>query len=366
MTTIAITVLTISGITGLLALLLSVANKTIANYGEMKININDTKELTVDGGDTLLSALIEQKVFIPSACGGKGSCGYCKVTVIEGGGEILATELGYVTPEEQKQGIRLSCQCKVRTDMHIEIPEELFSVKQYDYHVEFIKDLTPTIKHLRLVLPEKEEIEFKAGQYVQILAPLYKGNDEEVYRAYSIASSPMDPKAVELYIGYVKDGKATTYVHNFLKEKQKLTVVGPYGDFYYRDSDLDMVLVAIGTGMAPIMSILKYMRANNIQRKATFFFGARTSEDLFEMDELMQLQKDMPNFTLITCLSRPTEKCNWTGETGRVTDLLQKFLTDASGAEAYLCGSPVMIDSVIPLLREKGMIEENIMYDKFE
>ena len=366
MQTIAITVLTISGITGLLALLLSVANKTIANYGEMKININNTKELTVDGGDTLLSALIEQKVFIPSACGGKGSCGYCKVTVIEGGGEILATELGYVTPEEQKEGIRLSCQCKVRTDMHIEIPEELFSVKQYDYHVAFIKDLTPTIKHLRLTLPEKEEIEFKAGQYVQILAPTYKGNDEEVYRAYSIASSPMDPKAVELYIGYVKEGKATTYVHNFLKEKQKLTVVGPYGDFYYRDSDREMVLVAIGTGMAPIMSILKYMQSNNIQRKATFYFGARTAEDLFEMETLEQLQKDLPNFKLITCLSKPTEKCNWTGEVGRVTDLLQKYLVDASEAEAYLCGSPVMIDSVIPILREKGMAEENIMYDKFE
>lgn len=366
MQTIAVTVLTISGITGLLALLLSVANKTIANYGEKKIVINNSKELTVDGGDTLLSALIDQKVFIPSACGGKGSCGYCKVTVIEGGGEILATELGYVTPEEQKEGIRLSCQCKVRNDMQIEIPEELFSVKQYDYHVEFIKDVTPTIKHLRLTLPEKEEIEFKAGQYVQILAPKYKGSDEEVYRAYSIASSPMDTKAVELYIGYVKEGKATTYVHNFLKENQKLTVVGPYGDFFYRDSDREMIMVAIGTGMAPIMSILKYMRSNNIQRKVTFYFGARSAEDLFETETLEQLQRDLPNFKLVTCLSRPTEKCNWTGEKGRVTDMLEKFVTDASDAEAYLCGSPVMIDSVIPILREKGMAEENILYDKFE
>ena len=366
MQTIAVTVLTISGITGLLALLLSVANKTIANYGEKKIVINNSKELTVDGGDTLLSALIDQKVFIPSACGGKGSCGYCKVTVIEGGGEILATELGYVTPEEQKEGIRLSCQCKVRNDMQIEIPEELFSVKQYDYHVEFIKDVTPTIKHLRLTLPEKEEIEFKAGQYVQILAPKYKGSDEEVYRAYSIASSPMDTKAVELYIGYVKEGKATTYVHNFLKENQKLTVVGPYGDFFYRDSDREMIMVAIGTGMAPIMSILKYMRSNNIQRKVTFYFGARSADDLFETETLEQLQRDLPNFKLVTCLSRPTEKCNWTGEKGRVTDMLEKFVTDASDAEAYLCGSPVMIDSVIPILREKGMAEENILYDKFE
>ena len=366
MQTIGITVLTISGITGLLALLLSVANRTIANYGEKKILINQSKELTVDGGDTLLSALIDQKVFIPSACGGKGSCGYCKVTVVEGGGEILATELGYVTPDERAAGVRLSCQCKVRNDMQIQIPEELFSVKQYDYHVAFIKDVTPTIKHLRLELPEKEEIEFKAGQYMQILAPKYKGSDEEVYRAYSIASSPLDTKAVEFYIGYVNEGKATTYVHNFLKEGQKLTVVGPYGDFFYQDNDREMVMVAIGTGMAPIMSILKYMRSKGINRKVTFYFGARSADDLFEMETLEQLQKDLPNFKLVTCLSRPTEKCNWTGETGRVTDMLKKYLDDASGAEAYLCGSPVMIDSVIPLLREKGMLEENILYDKFE
>lgn len=366
METIGITVLTISGITGLLALLLSIANKTIANYGEKKIMINGKKELVVNGGDTLLSALVDQKVFIPSACGGKGSCGYCKVVVIEGGGEILATELGYVTKEEQADGVRLACQCKVRNDLQIEIPEELFGVQQYDYHIEFIKDVTPTIKHLRLALPDAEEIEFKAGQYVQILAPKYKESDEEVYRAYSIASSPNDTKAVELYIGYVKDGKATTYVHNYLKPDMKLTVVGPYGHFFYQDTDREMVMVAIGTGMAPIMSILKYMRDANIQRKVTFYFGARTAEDLFEMETLEQLQKDLPNFRLVTCLSKPTEKCNWTGEVGRVTDMLQKYLEDGSNAEAYLCGSPVMIDSVVPILREKGMPEENIMYDKFE
>ncbi len=366
MSSIIVTVLTISGITGLLALLLSVANKTIANYGEKKIVINNSKELIVDGGDTLLSALVEQKVFIPSACGGKGSCGYCKVTVLEGGGEILATELGYVTPAERTEGVRLSCQMKVREDIKIQIPEELLSVQQYDYHVEFIKDVTPTIKHLRLALPSDAEIDFKAGQYVQILAPKYKGSDEEVYRAYSIASSPMDAKAVELYIGYVVEGKATTYVHNYLKPNQKLTVVGPYGDFFYRDSELEMVMVAIGTGMAPIMSILKYMHANKIDRKVTFYFGARTREDLFEMDTLERLQNEMPNFKLVSCLSKPTEKCNWTGDVGRVTDMLNKYLDDASGAEAYLCGSPVMIDSVTPILRAKGMKEENIMYDKFE
>ena len=366
MSSIGMTVLTISGITGLLALLLSVANRTIANYGEKKIEINKEKTLTVDGGDTLLSALVEQKIFIPSACGGKGSCGYCKVQVLTGGGDILPTELGYVTKDEQAEGIRLSCQLKIREDLQIQIPEELFSVKQFDYHVAFLKDVTPTIKHLRLNLPDNEEIEFKAGQYIQILAPRYKGNDEEVYRAYSLASSPLDRKAIELYIGYVKDGIATTFVHNHLKPGHKLTVVGPYGDFYYRDTDREMVMVAIGTGMAPIMSILRYMRDANIQRKVTFYFGARTREDLFEMETLEEISKALPNFRLITCLSKPPEACNWDGEKGRVTDMLEKFLTDAEEKEAYLCGSPVMIDSVIPVLKNKGMQEENIFYDKFE
>ncbi len=366
MGTIGITVLTISGITGVLALLLSIANRTIANYGEKKITINKEKELTVDGGDTLLSALVEQKIFIPSACGGKGSCGYCKVTVKEGGGTILPTELGYVSPAEQKEGVRLSCQLKVKEDLQIEIPEELFSVKQFDYHVAFLRDVTPTIKHLRLELPEKEEISFKPGQYIQLLAPKYKGNPEEVYRAYSIASSPSDTKAVELYIGYVKNGVATTYVHNHIKEGATVRLVGPYGDFYYQDGDREMVMVAIGTGMAPIMSILKYMRDEKIDRKVTFYFGARTREDLYEMDTLAQLQAEMPNFRLITCLSRPTESCNWEGEQGRVTDMLDKFLTEGEKKEAYLCGSPVMIDSVIEALKAKGMPESQIFYDKFE
>lgn len=366
MNPIFVSVLTMSGITGTLAFLLSVANKTIGDYGEKTLTINGEKEYTVDGGATLLSTLIEEKVFIPSACGGKGSCGYCKVKVLEGGGPVLATEKSYVTDEEELEGIRLSCQLKIKDNIKIEIPEELFNVKQYDYHVEYIKPETPTIKHLRVNLPEGEEITFKAGQYVQILAPKYKGNDEEVYRAYSIASSPSDNKGVELYIGLVKNGIASTFVHDYLKEGNLLTVVGPYGDFFYQDHEKEMVMVAIGTGMAPIMSILKYMRDQGIDRKATFYFGARTREDLFELDTLAQLEKDLPNFKFMPCLSRPKDSDNWEGEVGRVTDLLQKYLEDGSDKEAYLCGSPVMIDSVIPILEEKGMPSEAILYDKFD
>lgn len=374
MITIIKTVLIISAITGALAYLLSLANKTIANYGEKKMTINNEKEFIVTGGDTLLTALLEEKIYIPSACGGKGSCGYCKVTVTEGGGRFLPTEAGYVSPEEEKNGVRLSCQLKVKEDIKIEIDEELFNVKQHDYDIEFIKDVTPKIKHIRVNIPEGETISFKPGQYIQILAPKYKAikgvkgsisNKEEVYRAYSIASSPTDDTSLEVFIGYMEGGLCTTYIHQHLKAEDKLTVVGPYGDFFYQEGTRPMVMVAIGTGMAPIMSILLHMRDNNIDRPVTFFFGARTRADLYMMDELLQLEKDIPGFTLITCLSRPTEACNWDGEQGRVTNLIEKFLDNGPECEAYLCGSPVMIDSVTPLLKEKGIPEEHTHYDSF-
>lgn len=359
-------VLTISAISGSLALLLSVANRTIGNYGEVKLTINNEKEYTVDGGDSLLSTLVEQEIFIPSACGGKGSCGYCKVHVKEGGGQILATETGYVSEKEAADGVRLSCQLKIKEDIKIEIPEELFNVKQFDYTVRGLDPVTPKIRHVILDLPEGKEIDFKPGQYIQILTPTYKGNDEEVYRAYSLAGSPKNKDHIELFIGYIPEGKCTTYIHQILKVGDKLTVVGPFGDFSYQNNDREMILCAIGTGMAPIMSILRHMADNNIDRKATFFFGARTTEDLYMMDQLRELEEKLPNFKLVPVLSRPTPEDNWTGEVGRVTDLLSKYVENGENKEAYLCGSPVMIDSVVDILKDKGVPEELIMYDKFE
>ncbi len=365
MNTVFITVAIISLISATLALLLSIANKTIANYGEKKLLINNEKEYTIEGGDSLLSSLVEEEIFIPSACGGKGSCGYCKVKVLDGGGQVLPTELGYLSKEEQSDGVRLSCQLKVKEDIKIEIPEELFNVKQYDCTVEFIKDITPRIKHLRIKLPPNSEIEFKPGQYIQILVPEYDGNSEEVYRAYSIASSPSNKDLVELFVGYT-GGIATTYVHKHLKTSDKITIVGPFGDFYYHDSDREMVMVAVGTGMAPIFSILQYIRDNNItNRKATYYFGARQMEDLYVMDEIEEIKKILPNFKHICCLSRPGENTTWKGEVGRVTDALEKYLESPENKEAYLCGSPKMISSVINILKKKGIPEELIYYDEF-
>ena len=362
---IIITVVTISSISGVLAFLLSIANKTIANYGEKTVTINEEKDYIVEGGETLLSALIEENIFIPSACGGKGSCGYCKVKVLEGGGQFLPTEKGYVTEEEKEQGIRLSCQCKVKEDMKIEIPEELFSVEQYETTVTKLENLTDKIKLIRLEFNDGREMDYNPGQYIQILTPIYKESFEEIYRAYSITTPPSSKNAVELFIGY-EGGICTTYVHDYLKVGDPLTIVGPFGDFQYRDNDREMILVAIGTGMAPIMSILRFMAEEGIDRKATFYFGARTREDQYMMDELEELKKKLPRFKLKLCLSRPTEQCNWTGEVGRVTDLLEEYEENGENKEAYLCGSPPMIDAVIPILRDKGYKEENILYDKFE
>ena len=363
---IVLTVGIISGISGILAFLITLANRTVNDYGEVKITINESKEYDVRGGSSLLSLLVENEVYIPSACGGKGSCGFCKVKVDEGGGPLLPTETSYVSEDEAKENIRLSCQLKVKNDIMIFIDESLFNVNQYEYDVLSNESITPTIKHLILGLPEDKEIEFKPGQYIQLLAPKYKGNRDEVYRAYSIASSPNNKRHIELLIGFVPEGICTTYVHYHLNGKDKVTVVGPYGDFYYQDTGKEMVMVAIGTGMAPILSILRYMKENGItDRKVTFYFGAKEKDELFFEEEFNEMQKALPNFRYLPALSRPKNEDNWTGEVGRVTDTIEKYLSDGSDCEAYLCGSPKMIDSVVELLEKKGIPAEHIYYDKF-
>ncbi len=361
------TVLIITAFTGILALLLTLADRTIGDYGEKFLTINNEEPIKIDAGDSLLSTLLSQKIFIPSACGGKGTCGYCKVKVLEGGGPILATELPWLTEEEQADNVRLSCQCKVKEDMKIEIPEELFSVKEFDARVESIVDVTSKIKKLKLVFEDGEKIDFKAGQFIQFRAPLYEGNDEEVFRAYSIASSPENKDYIELLVGYVPGGIATTYIHQHLKEGDIVNLNGPHGDFFYQDNrEKEMVMVGAGTGMAPILSILRFMRDNEIDRKIKFYFGARTPEDLFLLDEINGFYENFSDYKFIPTLSRVTEEHNWTGETGRVNDALMKHMESPDSKEAYLCGSPPMIDSVTGALHEKGLEDEYIFYDKFE
>lgn len=350
-------------LSAILAIILTLADRTIGNYGEVTLTINDDKEYLVDGGNSLLSTLISQKIFIPSACGGKGSCGYCKVTVKEGGGPVLATELPWLTKDELANSVRLSCQCKVKQNIKIEIPEELFNVKEYSTQVVKMEKLTKTIKHLRFDLG-KDEISFKPGQYVQLKAPAYEGSPDEVYRAYSVASSVNDKHAIELLIGYT-GGIATTYVHNHLKEGDQVHINGPYGEFYYHEDDGGPIVFAgAGTGMAPIISILQYMADNNITRKALFFFGAKSMDDLFLVDRLKGFEETLHDFKFIPTLSRE-ESTEWTGERGRVPASIDKYIEKGDNYSAYLCGSPAMIDSIVEALVAKDIPLEKIYYDKF-
>lgn len=365
MNTIIMTTISLTLVSAAFAFLLTLADRTIGNYGEVKLIINEDKEYTVEGGSSLLSTLIGEKVFIPSACGGKGTCGYCKVQVHEGGGPVLATELPFLTKEEIGQDVRLSCQCKVKQDIRIEIPEELFNVKEFGATVASIIDLTKVIKLIRIKLPKDEEMNFKPGQYVQLKAPLYEGNTEEVYRAYSIASSPLEKGYIDLVIGYVPEGIATTYVHHHLNEGDEIFLNGPYGDFYYQDNEREMVMVAVGTGVAPILSILNYMKSMNIQRKARFYFGAKTPEDLFMLDYFKELEESLFDFKFIPCLSRVGEDSDWGGFRGRVNNAIDQYIGDGENKEGYLCGNEPMINSVVESLTKKGVPEELIYFDKF-
>ncbi len=364
-TTFLISLGIMSAISLVLALLMVIADATIGNYGDVNITINDDKELTVRGGQPLLKALNGEGVFIPSACGGRGSCGLCKVKVTEGGGQYLPTELPWISEEEKKEHVRLSCQFKVKNDISIEIPEELFKVKQFRAKVESLKDLTHDIKEVRLALIDPPEIEMTAGQFIQFQVPEYELTDEPVYRAYSMASVPSDTKHVELEIRLVPNGVCTTYVHKYLKEGDTVELNGPYGDFYLRDTDRPIICIAGGSGMAPIKSILLDLASKGSKRKAQYFFGARTKKDLFLLEEMQELEKQLPGFSFLPALSEPLEEDQWKGEIGLITDVVARLGEDGAEAEAYLCGSPGMIDACVKVLTSLGLPEERIYYDKF-
>ena len=360
-----IAVIAMCGLATFLALLMVIADLTVGNYGEVKITINDETEMTVEGGKPLLSTLMGEKLFIPSACGGRGSCGFCKVKVVSDIGDYVATELPWITEEEKKENIRLSCQIKVKKDLAIQIPEELFNVKEYRTRVERIRDLTYDIKEVTLKMVDPPQIKFRAGQYIQFQTPEYELSSESVYRAYSCSSVPSRKDIVELEIRLVPNGICTTYVFEHMKEGDEVTINGPYGEFFLRDTDAEIVFIAGGSGMAPIKSILLDMAEKGIDRKATYFFGARTTRDLFLVDEMRELEKRLPRFKFVPALSAPTDEDKWSGETGLITEVLDKHLKDGNRLEAYLCGSPGMIDASVAVLTRKGLPEELIFYDKF-
>jgi len=250
--------LAVAGISTILALIISILDKLLNNYGQLDITINGKKTLNVRGGSPLLGTLAAEGIFVPSACGGRGSCGACKCKVLTDVGPHLPTETPYLSPDEIARNVRLACQVKVRKNLEIELPEELFSVKKFTSMVESIKDLTYDIKEVLLAL-EGQEIEFQAGQYVQLVVPPYGEVAESVQRAYSMSSRPSDKKHVELLIRLVPGGIATTWVHKYLKEGQRVEVVGAFGEFHIHDTPAAMICVAGGSGMAPFKSMLHHM-----------------------------------------------------------------------------------------------------------
>jgi len=345
----------------IVAVVLALAGYLLSGNSEKKIIINDSKIIPLKGDETLLNALSAQKIFIPSACGGKATCGHCKVIVEEGGGDILATELSFMNSEELAKNVRLACQCKVKEDIKIIIPEELLSVQEYKTEVTEVTPLTHDIKLVKFQLIEPTSITFKPGQYAQLEVP-----GLEIQRAYSIASNPGETSYVELIIRQVPSGKATTYVHKALEIGDKIRLLGPFGHFYLDEhSSRDIVCIAGGSGKAPIRSILFYLKEHGMDRKVKYFFGARTKKDLYYTEEFQELSKEYPNFQYYPALSEPLPEDNWTGDIGLITNIVDEYCKNLEDDEAYLCGSPGMIDACFKVLERNGMPSERIYCDKF-
>ncbi|NLM76764.1 MAG: 2Fe-2S iron-sulfur cluster binding domain-containing protein [Ruminococcaceae bacterium] len=360
------TILSISLISVTLAGMIIIAEHLLNNYGDCSIDINKgEKILQVKGGSSLLSSLAGQGIFIPSACGGKATCGLCKVQVLEGAGPLLPTEAPYLDQAERTAGYRLSCQVKVKQNLQILVPSELFNIQAYKTKIVKIDELTHDIKGLRLQLLEPDRIRFKAGQYVQLYTKPYGKVKDSVFRAYSMASVPSDDQAVELIVRQVPEGICTTYVHQALNEGDEVRISGPYGDFYLRGNCEALIMIAGGSGLAPIRSLILDILEKGLPYKMTFFFGAVSLRDLYYLDFFKDLEDRYDQFRFVPALSKPDPADNWHGETGLITEVVARFVEDGSGKEAYLCGSPGMIQACLSVLQKKGITEDKIFFDKF-
>jgi Na+-transporting NADH:ubiquinone oxidoreductase subunit F len=389
-----------------LVALLLVAKRKLVAHGDVTITINDdpAKALKVAAGSTLLGTLADNHIFIPSACGGKGACGVCEVVVREGGGDILPTETSFISRGEAKRGCRLACQVKVKRDMKIEVAPEVFSVRKWKCRVVSNRNVATFIKELKLALPEGEEVPFRAGGYVQIecpphevefrsfdIGPEYRGDwdkfdlwrfrsvvAEPVTRAYSMANYPLEHGILLFTIriafppGYKTDippGIMSSWVFG-LKPGDEVTVSGPFGEFFARDTQAEMCFVGGGAGMAPMRShIFDQLKRIHTRRKMTFWYGARSLREAFYNDEFDVLARENPNFRWTLALSEPLPEDDWTGATGFIHRVLHdRYLKDhpaPEDIEYYLCGPGVMNNAVIDMLLSLGVDRESIMLDDF-
>jgi len=383
------------------------AKSRLVSSGDVAIIINDDpdKAIHTHAGGTLLNALAEQKIFIPSACGGKGSCGVCKVTVTEGGGAMLPTELSHVSRGEAREGCRLSCQVKVKQDLKIEVPAEIFDVRQWKCKVRSNHNVATFIKELVLELPAGEAVPFRAGGYIQIQCPPhlvnYKDFDVEekfredwdkfnlwqyvsdvkegVTRAYSMANYPEERGIIMLNVRIATPpprapkgtppGIMSSYIFN-LKPGDEVTISGPFGEFFAKDTQNEMIFIGGGAGMAPMRShIFDQFRRLHTKRKVSFWYGARSLRECFYVEDFDSIAAENPNFEWHIALSEPLPADNWTGMTGFIHQVLfDQYLKNhpaPEDCEYYICGPPMMNSAVINMLHGLGVEDENILFDDF-
>lgn len=387
-----------------LVVIILAAKAKLVSSGEVQILINDEKTISVPAGGKLLQTLAANNVFLASACGGGGSCAQCKCIVTEGGGSILPTEENHFNRREQNEGWRLSCQVPVKQNMKIHVPEEVFGVKQWQCTVESNPNVATFIKELTLRLPEGESVDFRAGGYVQLecpphhvkfsdfdIEPQFRGDwerfgffkleskvTEPVIRAYSMANYPEEKGIVKFNIRIatpppksqgIPPGKMSSYVFN-LKPGDKITVYGPFGEFFAKKTDAEMVFIGGGAGMAPMRShIFDQLRRLKTTRKMTFWYGARSLRELFYKEDYDMLQAENPNFKWHIALSDPQPEDNWAGLTGFIHNVLyEQYLKNhpaPEDCEYYMCGPPMMNAAVIKMLKDLGVEDDNIMLDDF-
>ncbi|HFF9857771.1 MULTISPECIES: NADH:ubiquinone reductase (Na(+)-transporting) subunit F [Serratia] len=389
-----------------LVLLILFAKSKLVNTGDIAVEINGDldKSFHAPAGDKLLNVLSSQGIFVSSACGGGGSCGQCRVVIKEGGGDILPTELSHINKREAKEGCRLACQVNVKQNLKIELPEEIFGVKKWECEVISNDNKATFIKELKLKIPDGEDVPFRAGGFIQIEAPAhdisyadfdvpqeYRGDwdkfnlfryrstvKDTTVRAYSMANYPEEKGIIMLNVRIatpppnnpdVPPGIMSSYIWS-LKAGDKVTISGPFGEFFAKDTDAEMIFIGGGAGMAPMRShIFDQLKRLNSKRKITFWYGARSLREMFYEDDFNQLQAENDNFTWHVALSDPQPEDNWTGYTGFIHNvLLENYLRNhpaPEDCEFYMCGPPMMNAAVIKMLKDLGVEDENIMLDDF-
>ncbi len=388
-----------------LVFVILVARSKLVSEGSITLTINDDKSLDVPVGGKLMNALADAGIFVPSACGGGGTCGQCTVRVLQGGGAILPTETSLISKREAKDHCRLSCQVSVKQDMQIIVPEEIFGVRKIECTVVSNRNVASFIKELVLELPEGEELDFKAGGYIQIECPPHDLSyadfdiDEEFHdewdryklwryeshvkktesRAYSMASFPLERTTVKLNVRIatpppgaddsIPPGVMSSYIFN-LKPGAQATISGPYGEFFAKETDNEMVFIGGGAGMAPMRAhIFDQLKRLHATRKMSFWYGARSLREMFYVEEFDELARDNENFTWHIGLSEPLPEDNWTGYTGFIHNVLyDEYLANhqtPEDCEYYLCGPPMMNTAVIKMLEDLGVTADHILLDDF-